>query len=181
MIPTRDQCAFLFGKYKLPSVKRIHVEKVAKVALYLASKLEVQGIFTNTLLIEAAALLHDIDKAIPKKEGERHPDTAVRVLLELGFAEVAEIVKKHSVHCILDSKLTPTTWEEKIVFLADKMVKHEFIGVEARFRLWYSENLPEAAVAELKSAYPKVLRLEQEIFSIGHLSFEKMRQDVKVL
>ena len=136
--------------------------------------------YKNKQLIEASALTHDIDKAIPKKTGEKHPDTAVRVLTELGFTEVAQVVRKHSVHCVLDPKLTPATWEEKIVFLADKMVKHELIGVEERFRLWFREDLPAEAVSELKAAYPKVKILEQEVFSVCHLTFEKVQDDLKV-
>lgn len=179
MIPTPKQVKLLFDKYNLPSLKRIHVEEVAKLAKYLANKFKIQNskIKINEELIEAAALLHDIDKNAPKITGERHPDAAVRILNELGFAEVAEVVKKHSLHCILDPQLEPKTWEEKIVYLADKMVKYEVIGVDHRFKLWYKENLPEAAVSVLNASYPKVKILEQEIFSLAGLIFTQIQKD----
>lgn len=179
MIPTRDQCLLLFDRYQLPSTKKIHVEEVCRLALYFVDKLQQQKISVDRSLVEAAALLHDIDKAIPKKAGERHPDTAVRTLLELGFTQVAEVVKKHSVHLILDSNLMPKTWEEKIVFLADKMVKHEIIGVEHRFALWFKEQLPEQAVAELNASKPKVKALEQEVYLAGKFSYNDVVKDLK--
>lgn len=178
MIPTRQQCLLLFDRFKLPSTKRIHVEEVARVAVYLAQKLSVKGEIVNVTLVEAAALLHDIDKNIPKQAGERHPDAAVRVLQEMNYAEVAHIVAKHSVHCILNPDTAPKTWEEKLVFLADKMVKHELIGVEHRFKLWLAEQLPETAIAELTQALPKVRLLEQEVYRLVGITFVDMQKDL---
>lgn len=171
MIPTRDQCLKLFDRFALPSQKRIHVEEVTRIALQLTDFLARKNISVNKSLVEAAGLLHDIDKNIPKKEGERHPDTAVRVLRELGFSEVADVVSHHSLHHILDTKMAPKTWEEKLVYLADKMVKYELIGVKARFRLWYAENLPPRAVAELDQALPLVEALEREVFEAAGIVF----------
>ncbi len=168
MIPNRQQCLLLFDKYHLPSLKRVHVEAVTNLALALAKKIieKHPEIKINLKLLEAACLLHDIDKNIPPKQGERHPDTATRVLQELGFNEVAEVVKKHSLHCILDQGLAPKTWEEKLLYLADKMVKYEVIGVEHRFKLWYKENLPQEAVEILNKSFPLVKQLEKEIFEL---------------
>lgn len=180
MIPTREQCLKLFDRFNLPSQKRIHVEEVTKLAMYMASKLKIKNekCKINTNLIEAAALLHDIDKNIKRREGERHPDTAVRILNELGFTEVAEVVRHHSLHAILNPELTPKTWEEKIVYLADKMTKYEIIGVEHRFKLWYGERLPSPAVVELNNALPKVKELEKEIFTACGITFTDIQTDL---
>lgn len=166
MIPNRQQSLLLFDKFGLPSLKRVHVEAVTELALLLAKKIVTKNpdINIDFKLLEAACLLHDIDKNIPSKKEERHPDSVVRVLNELGFSKVAQVTKKHSLHCILDPELMPQTWEEKLLYLADKMVKYEVIGVEHRFKLWYKENLPRAAVAQLEASYPKVKALEKEIF-----------------
>lgn len=136
MIPTRAQCLALFDRFKLPSQKKIHVETVTELALFLGKKLIVRGQNIDLKLLEAAALLHDIDKAIPKLPGERHPDTGVRVLKELGMPEVALVVSRHSLHHILNPATAPKSWEEKLVYLADKMTKYEVIGVDHRFKLW---------------------------------------------
>lgn len=176
MIPSRNQCMLLFDRYQLSSQKRIHVEEVTKLALYFTQKLQERGISVNESLVEAAALLHDIDKSAPKKEGERHPDAAVRILKEIGFAEVAEVVKRHSLHNILDPELAPRTWEEKIVYLADKMTKYEVIGVDHRFKLWYKENLPKEAVVQLDHALPKVKALEQEIYKAAGITYADIQR-----
>lgn len=160
MIPTEVQAKALWDKYQLPEKKRIHVALVTKVAMDLANKINKP---INRPLLLAAGLLHDIDKVIPKLPGERHPDTGVRILREEGMDEVADVVTKHSLHMILDPRTAPKTWEEKLLYLADKMVKQEVIGVDARFALWNNEHLPEEAQRELDLAYPKVKQLEKEI------------------
>lgn len=150
---------------------------VTELALFFTRKLKEKGIEVDEKLVEAAALLHDIDKAIPKKVGERHPDTAVRVLQELGMSEIAEIVRRHSVHTILNPELAPRTWEEKIVYLSDKMTKYEVIGVDHRFKLWYMEQLPPQAVAELDAALPKVKALEQDIYAAVGITFADIQKE----
>lgn len=178
IIPSRKQCLLLFDRFQLPTQKRIHVEEVTRLALFFTHKLQEQGIEINKPLVEAAALLHDIDKNAPKKAGERHPDTAVRILNDLGFAEVAEVVKRHSLHTILDPEFAPRTWEEKVVFLADKMTKYEVIGVDHRFKLWYKEGLPQEAVAQLDMALPKVKLLEKEVYQAAGIIFADIRNEL---
>ena len=188
MIPTRDHCYVLSDKFKLPTQKKIHVEEVAKLANYFVKKFAVDSsclpagkarVSVDAKLVEAAALLHDIDKNVTKRPGERHPDTAVRILNELGFTEVAEVVRRHSLHAILDPRLAPRTWEEKIVYLADKMTKYEIIGVDHRFKLWYRENLPADAVKQLDASFPKVKALEQEIYQVGKINFTDIQKELQ--
>ncbi len=168
MIPTEDQAKKLWGKYALPEGKRRHVALVAKVARFLAQKCTVHSAqcTVNEKLLIAAALLHDIDKNAAKLPGEQHPDTGVRILREEGMGEVADLVKTHPLHAILNPTISPKTWEEKLLYLSDKMVKYEVIGVDERFRLWNEEHLPEQEQAVIDAAYPKVKQLEQEIFAL---------------
>lgn len=166
MIPTHEQIKKLWDKYEFPEQKRLHVSLVARVAMWMAKKLEVCGSWfvVNKDLLEAGALLHDIDKKIPRLPGERHPQTGVRILNLEGFDEVSELIKNHSVQNILDVEKKPNSWEEKILFLADKMVKYEIITVDKRFKLWEAEDLPKEQMEMLVRAYPKVKELEREIF-----------------
>ena len=172
MIPTRDQIFELWELYHLPEQKRIHVLLVAKVALFMAKRLQKMqpNVFINIQLLESAALLHDIDKMIPRKPGEQHPDAAVRVLREHGYDEVADIVVTHPLHSILDTTISPKTWEEKLLYLSDKMVKYDIVGVDKRFALWNAEHLPDDAQRILDASYPKVKQLEKEVFEMLHLS-----------
>lgn len=171
MIPTIDQAKQLWDTYQLPESKRLHVSLVAKVAVFLARKIMEKhtDIHINIPLLESAALLHDIDKAIPRREGEHHPDTGVRVLREAGMTEVAALVATHPVHLLLSTTQAPKTWEEKLLYLADKMVKYEVITVEKRFSLWLAEPLPETVKDELRHIYPKAKELEKEVFNLIQL------------
>lgn len=168
MIPTEAQAKALWDTYHLPYAKRIHVSLVARVAVFLAKEIQKHNVGVNIdlALVQAASLLHDIDKAIAKAPGEHHPDTGVRVLTEAGMPEVAALVRTHPLHAIVDPAIAPSSWEEKVVYLADKMVKQEIVGVDGRFALWRAEDLPESAQKMLDQTYPKVKALEREVFDL---------------
>lgn len=177
MIPTDDQIKALWEKYRFPEVKRRHVTLVAAVADFLAQRIiKATSQPINPSLLHAAALLHDIDKNIEKLPGERHPDTAVRILKEEGMEEVAELVATHPLHAVLDPKIAPKQMEEKILYLSDKMVKYDIVGVDQRFALWRAENLPEEAVAMLRATYPKAKALENEMFSLCGVTLADVRK-----
>lgn len=165
MIPSDDQIQELWNTYKLPDEKRIHCVSVAKICDFLSDKLAEKGILSNKALLHAAALLHDIDKAVLKRPYERHPDAAVRILKGEGLPDVAALVGTHPLHMILDPKKAPKRIEEKLLFLSDKMAKYNVITVDKRFFLWNQEELPYDQREILKKSYPIVKRLEQEIFS----------------
>lgn len=167
MIPTEDQVKILWEKYRLPEEKRTHASLVAKVSLYLAKNWSV-----DRKLLRAAALLHDIDKAVPKRSGEKHPDTAVRILHEEGYPEVADVVLTHPLHAILNPEISPKTWEQKLLYLADKMVKYDIVGVDKRFALWNNEHLPPDAQKILDETYPEVKKLEQEVFRLAGITLD---------
>jgi len=184
MVPSEDQAKALWDKYQLPQTKRLHVTLVAKVAVFLAQKInqltlprrQAGNQSMNQSLLLAAALLHDIDKNTPKLPGEAHPDTGVRILRQEGMDEVADLVKTHPLHTVLDPVIAPTTWEEKLLFLADKMVKYEIITVDKRFALWNAEHLPPKEQDILDRAYPKVKALEREIFDMIGIAPEDVVQ-----
>jgi HD superfamily phosphohydrolase YqeK len=167
MIPTRAQCIALWDTYALPEAKRVHVTLVERVAVLLAERVvAATGKAINMPLLSAAALLHDIDKSVPKAQGEHHPDTGVRLLQDQGMGEVANVVKTHTLSAILDQSRSPKSWEEKLLYLSDKMVKYEVVGVDGRFALWRKEDLPLDALKELDDSYPYVKQLEHDVCSL---------------
>lgn len=176
MVPTRAQVEILWDKYQLSASKRRHCQLVAKLALFLAEKLVVHGIPVKIDILEAASLLHDIDKNAPKRLGDQHPDAAVRILQAEGMGEVAGLVKTHPLHTIVNRSPAPKNWEEKILFLADKMVKQEIISVDERFRLWHDEHLPPQAQVVLDASYPKVKQLEQDIFHRAEITSDDITE-----
>ncbi len=174
MIPTLADCYKLWDTYQLPQKKRIHSQLIAHGALFVAKKLQGRGITIDISLLEASCLLHDIDKMVPKRRGERHPESSVRILKEEGLDEVAEVVRTHSLHCILDSPAKPHTWEQKLLYMVDKMVKQEFVGVDGRFALWRAEDLSIDAQQELEEAYPRVKKMAAEVLEVASISEESI-------
>jgi HD superfamily phosphodiesterase len=166
MIPTQEEVKKLWDTYHLPSQKQLHSQLVCDLAKYFAEELEKKGIQIRIDLLLSAALIHDIDKNLPQKVGEQHPLAGVRLLYKLGMPEMAHIVSTHPLHAILDEKICPKTWEEKILFLSDKMVKYDIISVDERFQLWREEPLSEKERFVLEEAYPQVKQLEEEILSL---------------
>jgi predicted hydrolase (HD superfamily) len=167
MIPSNDQITALWDKYRLSKEKRLHVILVDRVALFFAKNIQEKTLLAiDEKLLHAAALLHDIDKAVPPIRGEIHPDTAVRILKSEGMGEVAGLVRKHPLHAICDPTIAPATWEEKLLFLADKMVKYEILTVDKRFDLWRAEDLPAEGKQLLVRSYPLVKKLEKEILGL---------------
>ncbi len=180
MIPTVAQAKALWQTYHLPITKQHHSLLVALVSRTFAVYLErYTDIRIQKDLLFVGALLHDIDKKMPNLPGETHPDVVVRVLSDLGYKEVAVLVKTHPLHAILDEQIAPKEWEEKLLFLADKMTKYDVITVDERFRLWNDEYLPIKDQRILDAAYPKVKRLEQEVFHLAHLTSEEVIKIVK--
>lgn len=178
MIPSRDKCFLLLKKYNFPERKRKHIELVAKVAVFLAGKINEKiskqknaiaqncfgkgGAWVNIDLVYAGGMLHDIDKGV-EGAAVAHPQKGVEILRAEGYPEVARICETHTINAFLDPKTRPTTWEEKCVALADKMVKNEVIGVEERYKLWHEEDLPKEQKEILRKSYPLVKDLEREV------------------
>ena len=133
----------------------------------------------NVSLLVAAGLLHDIDKNVKKLPGERHPVTGARVLREEGYGEVGDVVLKHDIEAFLDPDRKPVTWEEKVLALADKMVKDEIITVDERYRLWREEKIPEQD-AILEATYLYLKSLEKEVFTIIKIRPEEVGEKLKL-
>ncbi len=162
-IPAREQCFALLEKYKVPRVIVEHSLQVTKVAVYLGKKLAAAGEKINLPLLEAAALLHDIDKKICLDDGsKKHAVEAARILEREGFPEIASIVKQHRLSHILEEPFS--SWEAKLVYYADKRVRHSSI-VSLQERFDYLLGRYGEFKGNIIKAKPKVFALEEEIFS----------------
>lgn len=158
----------LWDTYDLPAYKRNHSMWVSVLAVWFARHWMMRRPteHVDVPVLRKAALLHDLDKNMEKKNGEHHPDATVRVLRIMGQDDVADVIATHPLHMILDPARAPKTREQTLLYLADKMVKHSIITVDERFALWQAEHLPADAVAVLDAAYPKVKALEHDVCSV---------------
>ena len=129
-IPTEEECLKILKENNVPSNIIAHVRAVCSFSLKIADFLEKSGIPINRDLVAAGALLHDLKKLSPND----HVLEGFDYIKSIGFPEVAEIVKKHGLAHLDNPDFTPKTWEEKIVFYADKRVKNDrIVSVDERF------------------------------------------------
>lgn len=140
MIPTPEECLQILKSHQVPEHIIRHSQIVYQIALYLGRELNKNEEALNLPLIAAGALLHDIAKI-----GEDdHSRAGAKILIRLGYPEIAEIVRQH---VILDQSEIEKISEPAVVHYADKRVKHTtIVSLEERFddlRLRYGKT-PEA-------------------------------------
>lgn len=128
-IPSKEECIDILNKNKTPSNVIEHSKAVCRFAEDIAEKLIKKGIKVNKKLVAAAALLHDIERG-----KDNHVIEGAKLLKGLGFCEISEVTKKHSLYKIENEEVQPRTIEEKILFYADKRIKGDkIVSLEERF------------------------------------------------
>ncbi len=154
-IPTKDQCIELLKGNKTPHNIIEHCEAVSKFAVAIARKIEAKKIPVNKDLVQASALLHDIEKL--KKN---HVKAGHDLLVQKGFPDVARVVKKHGLENFDDASFHPKAIEEKIVFYADKRVKDtSIVSLEQRF----SYIREKYSVPHIEQEFEYAVHIEQEL------------------
>ncbi len=122
--PSRRDCLALMAAYgMLPNIRE-HSYRVMQVALTLGRALVGVGLPLSLPLIEAGALLHDLGKAPCLGTGVNHAEWGGAVLEELGYPEVARVVREH-VYLPPPAAADPEALSEaEVVNYADKRVLH---------------------------------------------------------
>ena len=67
-VPSRAAAAALLLSLDPPAWHVRHARAVAEIAAWLAARCAARGEPVDRALVEAAALLHDVDKAIPRRD-----------------------------------------------------------------------------------------------------------------
>ncbi len=149
-------------KYKTPVHIRKHIEMVRKIALTVAKKLQKNRIPLDIDLVENAALLHDAVKYVDfteytKKEKSRYNEEITQEKLQVWksirqkflkidhgkamaeilitfphfFPATARLIKSHMTRRVFSDE--PMTWEEKVLYYADKRALHDsFVTLRER-------------------------------------------------
>lgn len=131
-IPDRETVRRLFDDAALPDGIRVHSEGVARVARAGAGLVAEAGIPVDGWLVEAAALLHDIDKPEIRRTGGEHGIVGARRLQDAGYEELAVPVASHPVTALLDDERFPIGWPSVLVAVADRHVAQTFVTVDER-------------------------------------------------
>lgn len=190
-LPSRDLCFSMFKLYHTPAHVIKHCLVVNKISNFLSDCLTQAGIEVNHDLVDRASLLHDILRisdiqgdlfayALPEDQTEEnrriwlvqrelyqhqhHAKVGAALFKEI-YPEMAEVIRKHRLGAILSNELQ--TWEEKIVYYADKRVNHDqFCNVDERMsegkKRWHIKKEDDKSTEILL----KLKEVENEIFSV---------------
>lgn len=124
-IPTQKQCFQLIRKMGMMNHIVDHSIMVGNVTLCLCRHLKQTTPSLNVELATAAALLHDITKTRSFNTGELHSETGGKLLENLGYPEVGNIVRQHVILDLCEE--TAPVSEQEIVNYADKRVLHDTV------------------------------------------------------
>lgn len=180
----------LYKEFHTPLHVQKHCKTVAEFACKLADILIKKGIIINRELLEKAALIHDFVRYIDfrqfnpeswsyeitksdiifwkmmreKYRGMHHADAGADILRELGFSTIASIVRTHK---FLGIQKGLSSWEEKLLYYADKRTKHDtVVSLRERLEDGKRRNAPDSITTEeSKKVEEKVFLLEQEILT----------------
>lgn len=130
-IPDREEARRILSGRRLPPEIVVHSEGVARVAAAAARLVADAGIPVDLGLVEAAALLHDIDK-VEHPDGAEHGTAGARMLEKMGFGDLALPVASHPVTALLDDERYPRGWPSVLVCVADKHVTESFVTIDER-------------------------------------------------
>jgi hypothetical protein len=121
--------------------------------------------------VEAAALLHDVDKVLPAHDQARtlpHGEGSAAWLTRRGHGELARLVANHPVTRLADEPAY-RRWaafasrEERLVAYADKRAGQRLESMDARFRSW-ERRYPGSWDATTRSTVrTRAARLEADV------------------
>lgn len=163
----------LLSKYEMPENIVAHCKAVAKIAVFIAEKIKAKGGKVDVDLVRSGALLHDIDKIIDiKSKSGRHGNMAREILEREGYPEVAKVAENHVLYQILKEDVNFSI-EEKIVFYADKRVKHDkVVSLSERFE--YLRKTYHHYLENINRAEPLTKELEKELMDAAGISADEI-------
>lgn len=157
-IPDKDECENILKVMNVPEKGLAHARQVAKVAMRIGHELKWHRDHGPQLsMIYAGAILHDIAKGKPKHEQE-----GGKILSELGFERIADIVAAHR-DVYLEDGLSVA--EKEIVYISDKLVRgSQFVSVVYRFEDKMEIYKDDAeAVEAIKGRLANAMRVKKSI------------------
>lgn len=141
-IPNMEECHAIWRSCNLHENIIEHCRAVADAACSIGRMLQNKGYKLDQDIIKYASLLHDIGRM-----GKNHAEAGARILEELGYKEIADIVCVH-MDMSSDIRNSNEITEKEIVYLADKCVSgKDIVDLGEKFRRAkerYGDN-PEAA------------------------------------
>ena len=132
-IPTLPECLSLLDTYANNAGLSHHVHQVGLVAYLMAELCRDAGHFIDPILAHRGGLLHDLDKLLCLNSNLDHGQEANRILQDKGYSHLGRIAHRHPAFTLLEPDKSPATLEEKIVYIADKLVEgDQIVGLKGK-------------------------------------------------
>ncbi len=210
-LPSHEECLSLIRDCHVPVHIARHAATVARLAVFLARKLAERGIEIDVELVERACLLHDLfrvcdfpledftwfeqpvtedDKSrwrrLKARHGHVRHEDAADAFLRDKYPVLATTIRRHRYVAVLDEADCPRSWEEKLVYYADKRAMHDRI-VPLKERLEEAHQRSALVLArEGKARCPqteeavdaRIFELEAEIFNAIGLSPDNVTEEL---
>ena len=173
--PGWDTCQAWMRASLLPHTLLLHSYSVAAVAYLMAIWLRQNGEAVDPLLAHRGGLLHDLAKVPPAGAAVpptiHHGEGAARLLTTYGQPELAQIARRHMLFSLNTAEERPQSWEEKLVYLADKLVEGSgVVTFEERLQALRRRYKMEEAEHPISEIVPALEALQAEICQAMHLS-----------
>jgi hypothetical protein len=183
-VPARQEAASLLLSLEPPAWFLRHSRAVAEIASFLAARIMAAGIPVDRLLVESAALLHDVDKLLPDDDPARrlpHGEGSARWLAGHGHPELGRTVAAHPVTRLLDARAFRrwaafSTREERIVAYADKRAGQRLEPMAARFESWMRRYPDNWSHTQLVAVRARAERLEADVCRAAAVRPEEVRR-----
>ncbi|MBW1696339.1 MAG: HDIG domain-containing protein [Deltaproteobacteria bacterium] len=163
-LPSKKKCYRLMVEMKMMDHIVAHSLQVCRVATLIVDRLTGLAVPPDCRLVVVASLLHDITKTRSFETGENHASTGGKLLVDLGYPQVGEVIRQH---VRLDTyTVLGTVVEAEIVNYADKRVLHDkVVSLDERMAYVckrYGNTID--AREQLKWLQDKTVTLEQKLF-----------------
>lgn len=181
-VPGRIDAACLLLSLDPPPWHIRHARAVAEVAGWLALRIATNGTSIDRRLVESAALLHDVDKVLPRDDPARalpHGDGSAAWLIRMGHPELARAVAAHPVTRLVDGERY-RRWsafasrEERVVAYADKRAAQHVEPMAVRFARWARRH-PERAGWD-RAVLARAQRLETDVCRAAGVGLADVRR-----
>jgi putative nucleotidyltransferase with HDIG domain len=173
-IPSRLEAAGLLLSLRPVDGILEHSMVTADVASSLAEAVIRAGHPIDGALVETAALLHDLDKALPADDPLRalgHGHAGARWLEAHGLEELAPAVDTHPVGRLTEQPyqdwVASTSLEQRLVAYADKRSQRRVVTLDERFARWVRKH--PGSRHELGIARERAAELEAEVCTLAGL------------
>lgn len=183
-VPTRAEAASLLASLAPPTWFLAHACAVADVAAWLSQRVAARGIAIDRGAVEAAALLHDVDKVLPQSDPARallHGHGSADWLARQGHIELTRLVADHPVARLADAAayrrwMAVASDEARIVAYADKRAGQRLESMADRFASW-DRRYPDSWDTRTRATvHARAARLEAEVCRAAGVLPEDVRR-----